>query len=287
MFGYIYLVINNINNKKYIGKRENSTFDENYWGSGKLLQRALLKYGKENFSRKVIDWADSREQLCELEKEYIRKYDAVSSPDYYNIAPGGDGGATMLGKHQSDFQKSKISKVHKGKQIPQETRLKISGTLKYKYKNGLISSGKGRILSEEHRKHISDSKRGRTHKPLSEESRRKIGEKNSINSQGKIVINNGITCLHIYPDQLDYYTNIGYIRGKIISEDYVAPNKGKICINNGFKNKYILENDLDYYVSIGYEKGRVTKKRIVDKDNVSTQEDINALYDEYEGNPFE
>ena len=45
--GYVYLITNLINNKKYIGLRKSSTFDEKYWGSGKLIQKAIKKYGKQ------------------------------------------------------------------------------------------------------------------------------------------------------------------------------------------------------------------------------------------------
>ena len=55
MFGYIYKTTNLINGKIYVGKRQSSTFDENYYGSGKYFKRALKKYGKSNFSREVLE----------------------------------------------------------------------------------------------------------------------------------------------------------------------------------------------------------------------------------------
>lgn len=331
MFGYIYLVTNNIDKKKYIGKRESSTFDNSYWGSGKYLQNAIRKYGKENFSREILAWAETRQELCRLEEEYISKYDAVESSEYYNLTKGGMGGGSagadngaygkhwytngesqilcfeedcpegwtrgyselrrkqiqkinlgkefsdehkkkissaikanpsrsMLGKHQSEYFKQRMSEVHKGKIIPLETRKRISETIKDSYKNGYISPNKGRKLSEETRIKISEALKGSTRSPHTEETKRKIGMKNSIALKGRIYVNNGINCLRIFPDQLPDYIEKGYSEGIIVSSEYQPANKGKVCINDGVKNKYVAEKDLDYYIGQGYVRGRVTKK---------------------------
>lgn len=53
---YVYETTNNINGKKYIGKRRCKCSIENdfYMGSGKLIKKALNKYGRENFSKKIL-----------------------------------------------------------------------------------------------------------------------------------------------------------------------------------------------------------------------------------------
>ena len=93
MYGYIYKRQNNINGKVYIGKHRHSLpqLDYNYHGSGKLLTQAISKYGEENFTYELVDTADSLEELNELEKYYIQKYNTVT-PNGYNISTGGDGG---------------------------------------------------------------------------------------------------------------------------------------------------------------------------------------------------
>ena len=55
MYGYIYETTNLINNKKYIGKRTSKKFLPNYLGSGVLITKAIEKYGKENFTVKLIE----------------------------------------------------------------------------------------------------------------------------------------------------------------------------------------------------------------------------------------
>ena len=46
MFGYIYMTINTVNGKKYIGQHKSSEFEGNkYLDSGKILKQAIEKYG--------------------------------------------------------------------------------------------------------------------------------------------------------------------------------------------------------------------------------------------------
>lgn len=110
MYGFIYETTNNINNMKYIGKK---IYDKNgYWktylGSGIYLKRAIEKYGKNNFTRKIIEECASKEILDEKEKYWIKYFDAVNSNNYYNIASGGDGGNTIQG-----FSKERLNKLKK------------------------------------------------------------------------------------------------------------------------------------------------------------------------------
>lgn len=134
MFGYIYLTTNLINNKKYIGKRQKSFFDQKYLGSGVHLKAAFVKYGKENFKCEILKECFSEEELLSSEKEFIAKYNAVKDPMYYNISEGGDGGNTghcykgmpPLKAHHSEETKLKMSLTRKGHLTSEETRNKIS-----------------------------------------------------------------------------------------------------------------------------------------------------------------
>ncbi len=94
-YGFIYMTVNKINGMKYIGKciyqRQNDW--QKYLGSGLYLQRAIRKYGKENFEKHILVEAFSKEELNRLEEEYIFNLDAVNSQEYYNVkltAIGGD-----------------------------------------------------------------------------------------------------------------------------------------------------------------------------------------------------
>lgn len=91
MYGFIYLTTNKVNNKKYIGMCKN-THEKYYLGSGKLLKQAIKKYGKENFVRVVLQECETFEELSKAEEYWIKKYDAVKNPDFYNLTSGGFGG---------------------------------------------------------------------------------------------------------------------------------------------------------------------------------------------------
>ena len=90
--GVVYITTNLINGKKYIGKDEKN--NPWYKGSGKLISRAIDKYGRENFEKEILAVGKNREDLCDLEKYYIDYYTADKSDVFYNIAKGGDGGVT-------------------------------------------------------------------------------------------------------------------------------------------------------------------------------------------------
>lgn len=94
----VYITTNNITGQKYIGKDEKNC--PVYYGSGVRIRKAILKYGKENFTKEVLCTAENREQLIVLEKYYIRFYNADISPLFYNIAEGGDGGKTSDQSHK-------------------------------------------------------------------------------------------------------------------------------------------------------------------------------------------
>lgn len=88
--GIVYLTTNLLTGKKYIG--QDSKNCPYYLGSGKLLTRAIKKYGREKFQKEILAYAKSQKDLEELEKYYIDYYSAQTSDTFYNIAPGGCGG---------------------------------------------------------------------------------------------------------------------------------------------------------------------------------------------------
>ena len=66
MYGFIYITTNLINGKKYIGQHKGDGTD-NYLGSGDRLIIAIKKYGKCNFKREILCFAESKEELDLLE----------------------------------------------------------------------------------------------------------------------------------------------------------------------------------------------------------------------------
>lgn len=102
-FGFVYVITNKINNKKYIGRkyfystnrikkknrkvrvvvRKESDWHK-YYGSSKTLLADINKYGKENFTREILSLHEGRGDVNyhELREQVIR--DVLNKDDYYN-----------------------------------------------------------------------------------------------------------------------------------------------------------------------------------------------------------
>ena len=89
----IYKTTNLINSKIYIGQDKKN--NPNYFGSGKILQIAIEKYGVENFNKEILEECESKESLNEREKYWINFYNSTDREIGYNISLGGDGGDTI------------------------------------------------------------------------------------------------------------------------------------------------------------------------------------------------
>lgn len=141
MIGYIYETTNLVNGKKYIGKRQSERFQKWYKGSGTSLKLAFEKYGKQNFSVRVLECCETEEGLKSAERKWIARY-RNQGINLYNIAEGGLGGNMcdwssfspskreeinrknrlshlgdkngFYGKHHSEETKAIISKLNKG-----------------------------------------------------------------------------------------------------------------------------------------------------------------------------
>jgi len=96
-YGFIYITTNILDNKKYIGQKKYDKRSDNYLGSGIHLKYAIKKYGRENFTREILEECDNKNMLDEREIYWIDFYNAVNSNEYYNIASGGEGGNTIAG----------------------------------------------------------------------------------------------------------------------------------------------------------------------------------------------
>ncbi len=88
MYGIIYKIENRVNSKVYIGQTKNSLKErwrKHCMPSEKCtcLVRAIQKYGKENFSKTIIELC-SPTNIDEREKYWIKKYNAVEDKNFYN-----------------------------------------------------------------------------------------------------------------------------------------------------------------------------------------------------------
>ena len=157
---YIYKITNKINNKIYIGftsKNPSIRLTEHISAAKSpktYLQKAIKKYGRENFIIEEIDKShDYNYCLNVLEPYYIKLYHAQDSNIGYNIANGGNQGSNYNNTKNYKWtkeQKEKLSIMRKlnPQTVSMETRQKIS------------NSNKGKHPTEETRQKLSLSHKG-------------------------------------------------------------------------------------------------------------------------------
>ena len=98
MNGFIYKITNKLNNKVYIGQTIQKPIERFYQHCAKkcdkyilnmVIHKAIFKYGKDNFTFKVIEEVP-RQQLNEREEYWIKYYNSYT--DGYNSTKGGQKG---------------------------------------------------------------------------------------------------------------------------------------------------------------------------------------------------
>jgi len=116
MFYFIYKTTNLINHKYYVGKRQTKCLDDGYLGSGLAFKRAVRKYGKNNFKREILEFANDAASLSKLEQKYVTD-ELVQDPNCYNLVLGGKGGLMVLypqhPKYKETIEKIKLTLTDK------------------------------------------------------------------------------------------------------------------------------------------------------------------------------
>lgn len=145
---FVYVTTNLVNGKKYVG-RSTRSINCSYLGSGKLLKKAIKKYGKENFKREIIEVLPSSAKLIDLiecEAKWIKFYNAPDNPLFYNLSwrCGGFGkGSTFSPESKMKLSKSMKENVYKNG-LPKEWKENVVKAL-----HGRVPWNKGKTLTEE------------------------------------------------------------------------------------------------------------------------------------------
>ena len=197
MFGYIYMTINKINGKRYIGQKTAKHFlGEKYLGSGDALQQAIAKHGAQNFQVEMLESCESRHELNIREAYYISLYNAVKDENFYNLREGGHGGSVKGQTRHTDSHKKYMSERMSGESNPN------------------FGSNTNHWTEESRRSvSIKNSSEGNPHFgiPQSEEAKSKISAK----AKGRVWINNGSITKHVRPEELDNYRSSGWQIGRL------------------------------------------------------------------------
>ena len=143
----IYKIVNKVNGKYYVGSSVNI---RTRWNNHRnllthrrhkspKLQAAWDKYGKENFEFKIIEKCESvLETILAVEQKYLdiaeKEQDVCYNTTFVASAP-------MLGRKHSNKTKKLISKV-----------------INKRYSEGKMRWNKGKHLTDEHKKRISETR---------------------------------------------------------------------------------------------------------------------------------
>ncbi len=170
MIGYIYKSINTVNTKIYVGQRKSEKFLKNYFGSGKLIRRAINKYGKNKFLVELVKSCETIKDLNKWEIYYIEYFHSTDIRFGYNISKGGT--APMTGLSFSEESKKKMKESHIG-HIPWNKGLKM-GPLSEERRKDISKKSKGRKHTEETKNKLRIINTGKRH---TEETKLKMSKK--------------------------------------------------------------------------------------------------------------
>lgn len=196
MYGIVYMTICLINGRKYIGQHKCKNVNDRYLGSGTILKMAIKKFGAENFVRQTLCVCESEEELNQKEIEYIAKYNATESLDFYNICEGGKANrmtgemnpmygmrgelAPGYGRKISDEERQRRSESMRGEKNPLYGHVYTEEERKKFGRKGEAHWNYGRHWSEEVKKKMSNAKKGKPSPikgvPKTEETKKKISE---------------------------------------------------------------------------------------------------------------
>jgi hypothetical protein len=215
----VYQIENKVNNKIYVGAHITSDINDGYMGSGKLLSRAIKKYGIENFEKTILYVFESADAMFDKEAEIVNEA-FVQRSDTYNIKRGGYGGWDYVNKQGLNFTYEKNRAISPFKDIPLEQRMQwlanaTAASIEQirRWKAGEIPDPhpNREAFTFKDRTHTDDTKvlMSKTHK----ERGNSKGEKNS--QYGTCWVHDGVSTKKIDKCELASYISDGWIRGRI------------------------------------------------------------------------
>lgn len=212
MFYLIYKITNNINNKIYIGSHKTKNKDDGYIGSGKYLNRAIKKYGIENFTKEILFVFDNATEMYNKEAELVDD-NFLSEENTYNLKRGGFGGWDYVNSNNLSGGNGRFNKVTAKersilahKKLQEIRKNNPQWQADHNKKTSLAMLGHPNYFkyhSEESKKKISTTLR---------ENNTRVGEKNS--QYGTLWITNGVENKKIKKEFLDDYIKLGYYKGR-------------------------------------------------------------------------
>lgn len=166
----VYMHINKVNGKRYIGITKRNPIER--WGhdgcnykTSPHFYSAIQKYGWDNFFHEILFTNLTKHEACVREIILIRQYHTQDRRFGYNVTEGGDAPAMPDEIRKMMSEKMIGNKNGLGHPCSEEKKKKIR------------DSQKGRPFTDEHKKRLSEAARKRQSPPCSDEKRRLLSER--------------------------------------------------------------------------------------------------------------
>lgn len=192
----VYITTNLVTGKQYVGQhlvrpKNIKESDDQYLGSGKILQKVVEKYGSDNFKRNTLHRVTTQAEANKLERKEIKERNLQSVG--YNIAAGGQEGSHCPKEllKQGWIKRKKAGRGeawNKGKKCPQLSERAKKQWQNKNSRDKLAKSQTGKKHSEEAKAKMSLAKKRyyQTHSnPLKGRKNPKISEKMIGNTNWK------------------------------------------------------------------------------------------------------
>ena len=148
-----------MNGKVYIGAHKTKNLNDNYYGSGKYLKRAIEKYGINSFEKEILFIFNNSIEMFAKEAELVNE-NFITEENTYNLKKGGFGGFDYVNgtchNNKSNHRQTGNHGFRNFRPIMDEImKEKIRKTVKLSYLNGKINAFKGKSHTDETKKLIS------------------------------------------------------------------------------------------------------------------------------------
>jgi group I intron endonuclease len=256
----IYKILCKVNNKVYIGytKKKVAQRLEEHKRTARLkkqkykLQKAIRKYGPENFLIYELYQSKDIKHIRKMEDVFITEYNSIEYG--YNIAKGGQGGTLNNAGTFTAYDPESNTFVKVKKDDNRFLEGKINGATKgqvtVKDEHGNVFNVRlddERYLNGEYKFVCSD-------REVSDDTRKKIAKSQKQRLSIKNVHNGIINIYHpvygfkkVQPENLDYFLENGWIKKH--------PSEGTVIVNKDGVNTRIPKERLSEMLEQGWKEG--------------------------------
>jgi group I intron endonuclease len=151
-----------LNGRYYIGMHSTDDLDDGYMGSGLFISSSVKKHGPENHRLEILESFPTRAELREREKILVTE-ELLRDPLCMNLALGGSASKGNVNYKHSPEARAKISAAQRGKPKPRISKALKGRKMSEEWRRKLSEAAKRRNKNPEYIKRISETLKGRKH----------------------------------------------------------------------------------------------------------------------------